>query len=415
MGAYLARIDSTPESDRWKLVRGLIFKEPLAFFEELREERHVLVLPEVTIATRFVDCSLILRRHESFGVDLYKPKQGEYFMAQDDTAAHWREKSVMRAILDREDIPAIRAWVRDKTKEALAAGNGNLDFVRAITRGIPITLVQEWFGFSSSDPDKLIEWSYWNQQDAFWNQPFDSVARTDQSDVVRKREAANIAMALYLAKLVARRKLALFFWSSAQDPVTRLLRLASSKALKFSIKDAAVNAGGLLIGAVETTSHASVNAVQFLLDDPARRESAIAAARADDDRDFDGFVFEALRFRPAFPYFFRVCHKDTPLAVGSGHETLVKPGTTVLALTHSAMFDDVAFQEPAEFNHARDLSDTFTFGQGLHQCLGIAIARVMIPEIVRQILCLNRLSFSAPPDFAGGSVPERWVGTYGLP
>ena len=56
--------------------------------------------------TRFADCADILRRYDAFSVALYKPKQGDYWMAQDDTPIHWREKSIMRAILDREQIEA---------------------------------------------------------------------------------------------------------------------------------------------------------------------------------------------------------------------------------------------------------------------------------------------------------------------
>jgi hypothetical protein len=97
---YLDEIDALPPAEKWPRARHFIFCEPMPFYAELRARRPVLVLPEVTLATRFDDCSLISRRHEIFGVDLYKPKQGQYFMAQDDTAAHWREKSVMRALLE---------------------------------------------------------------------------------------------------------------------------------------------------------------------------------------------------------------------------------------------------------------------------------------------------------------------------
>ena len=41
---------------------------------------------------------------------------------------------------------------------------------------------------------------------------------------------------------------------------------------------------------------------------------AQAQAAAADEATFDGFVFEALRFNPAFPYFFRTCHTPTVLA-----------------------------------------------------------------------------------------------------
>ena len=73
-----------------------MLNERQPFFRELRSERPVLELPEVTFVTRHADCTLVLHRFQDFGVDLYRPKQGDYFMAQDDTADHWRDKSVMQ-------------------------------------------------------------------------------------------------------------------------------------------------------------------------------------------------------------------------------------------------------------------------------------------------------------------------------
>ena len=412
MGEYLNRIDALPPSGRWALARHLVFSEAHAFFAELRNERPVLVLPEVTLATRHADCTLILRRHDVFGVDLYAPKQGGYFMAQDDTAAHWRDKSVMRAILDVEDIPRLRDWVGTATSETLDAGAGAVELVRAVTRGIPARLVQEWFGFDHADPDKLIDWSYWNQQDAFWNQPFDSVAPgIDQQAIVTARQRANVMMGFYLARLVARRSIAVKLGSDATDPVSRLLRLSFSDATKFGLRDVVFNVGGLLIGAVETTSHTVVNALRELAADPARLATATAAAKAGNPA-FDGHVWEALRFRPAFPYFFRLCHRAAELGGGTPHATVIAPGTTVLAVTGAAMFDPAGFPDPERFDPARDQSDAFTLGQGLHECLGRHIARVMVPEIVRQVLCRDDLDFGTGPDFRGTAVPQSWAMRY---
>jgi hypothetical protein len=104
MTNYLDKLDAATPSEQWKIARECLFGDPLPFFAELRERRPVLTMKEVTLATRFSDCNLILRRPLTFGVDLYKPKQGSYFMAQDDTAEHWREKSIMKSILDVEDL-----------------------------------------------------------------------------------------------------------------------------------------------------------------------------------------------------------------------------------------------------------------------------------------------------------------------
>jgi cytochrome P450 len=407
MAGYLQRFDATPEAQRWPLVRGWIFGEPLPFFTELRQQRPILVMPQVTLAARFDDCTEVLRRDDIFSVALYKPKQGDYWMDEDDTATHWRDKSIMRSILDFEDVPAIRAYVADKSAKLLAAAGGSIDAVAGLTRAVPIALVQDWFGFSHSDPAKLCKWSYWNQLDTFWNQPFDAIAWPDPDKIVAERLAANKEMVVYLVELGVLKEGEYKIGLGGKDSVTRLLALSASKALKFDLKRVLLNVGGLLIGAVETTSHTAVNAIDFLMKRPDALAQARAAAQADDPAAFDGFVFEALRFRPAFPYYFRVCEQDTVLGRGEAYETAIPKGTTVLAVTHSAMFDPKGFSHPDDFDPARGLGNQFTFGLGLHECLGRAIGRVMIPEIVRQALRLDGLSVG-PVDRKGGPVPEAW-------
>lgn len=167
MADYLQRFDATPAAERWPLVRRWMSEEPRAFFDELRRNRPVLATPEVTLAVRFSDCRDILLRHDIFSVALYKPKQGDYWMAQDDTAVHWREKSIMQAVLDREDIPKIWTYVANKAAALIAAAPAEMDIVSGLTRAVPLALVQDWFGFADSDPAELKRWSYWNQMDAF--------------------------------------------------------------------------------------------------------------------------------------------------------------------------------------------------------------------------------------------------------
>ncbi|MFD1611149.1 cytochrome P450 [Sphingomonas tabacisoli] len=404
--SYLARLDAVPETEKWPLLRGWLYSEPLPLFEELRRDRPVVQLPELDFCTRHADCTLILRRHNSFSVALYEPKQGDYFMAQDDTARHWREKSIMRSILDFEDIPAMRAFVGEEVARRLEDANGRIDFAHEIGRGVPVALVQHFFGFRNADPEKLAEWSYWNQQDAFHNQAFDAPGPVSSEEIIANRKKAGFALAFYLGRLVLRRTIAAKVGLEGDDPMSRLIRLSFSDALKFNLKQVLFNTGGLLIGAVETTSHATVNALEFLLTDPERRRAAEAAAS--NPAAFDPFVFEALRFRPAFPYFFRTATRDTVLAADTPHSATVRAGRTVLAVTHSAMFDPAAFPDPMRFDPSRDLSDAFTFGQGIHECLGRAIAAAMVPEIVRQLLLTPGLEAESAPDYGGTKVPQHW-------
>ena len=408
MDDYLARIDAAAPEARWPMVRSWLYSEPLPLFQQLRAERPVLVLPELTFCTALADCNLILTRHDVFGVDLYVPKQGTYFMAQDDTAAHWREKSIMKAILDFEDIPAMRAWVGQETAQRLEAAHGSLDIVPHLTRTVPAGLVQTFFGFDVANPKDMIDWSYWSQQDAFHNQPFDAPGPVSAADITFNREKASVMMAAYLAALVAGRAAAVKLGSEEKDPVSRLLRLSFSGGVRFDIQNVIFNTAGLLISAVETTSHASVNALAFLMADQTRFIDARMAAMSDDPAEFDGFVFEALRFRPAFPYFFRTCHKPTVLGGGTPHAVRVPEGTTVLAVTQSGMFDAAGFDRPETFDPTRERTAAFTFGLGLHECLGRAVAAAMLPEIVRQVLRRPGLSAPSAPDYQGTKVPQSW-------
>jgi cytochrome P450 len=405
---YLERLDAAPAEEKWPLARKWLFEEPFGFFAELRKQRPVLVLPELTIAARHADCENILQRYDAFTVELYVPKQGFYWMDQDDTAVHWREKSVMKAILDREEIPDIRAYVGAKATELLAAGAGKIDAVNGLGRAVPIALVQDKFGFVDSNPDDLCKWSYWSQMDAFWNQSFNAGTWFDHEKIILERKASSLALGVYLTKLLARRTMEVTSGHANNDPMSRLLRLSFTGAVNFSVDRVALNVGGLLIGAVETTQHAVANALEVLFAVPELLQKAREAAKSGPDA-FDGYVFEALRFKPAFPYFFRTCSKPTVLSGDTQFAAEIQPGTNVLAITHSAMFDPAVFPNPETFDPTRPVEAGFTFGLGMHECLGRAIGRVMIPEIVRRCLLLDGIEPAAPVDYRGGPVPESYL------
>jgi len=140
MPSYLERIEQTPATERWPLVRRWMDSEPLLLYKELREFRPVLELPQLTIVTRFSDCTGILRQHDTFSVRLYQDKQGDFWMAQDDTAPHWREKGIMRSVLNLEELPDIRRFVGEKARSLLQQANGSVDSVNGLSRAVPIAL-----------------------------------------------------------------------------------------------------------------------------------------------------------------------------------------------------------------------------------------------------------------------------------
>src|SRR3546814_8308941 len=76
------------------------------------------------------------------------------------------------------------------------------------------------------------------------------------------------------------------------------------------------------------------------------------AARQGDAAAFDAMVWEALRFVPIRPDIFRKAAGDYTIAKGTAHESVIPAGKIVRLLTHSAMFDPYAYEDPDQIGRA---------------------------------------------------------------
>lgn len=415
--SYLEQYDAAADADKFPLVRRWIDTEPLPFFRELREKRPILVTPKCTLVTRFDDVREILTMYKVFTVQPYVPKMANYLMMHDDDALHTREKSLMQFMLNRDDLPKVRVMVADIARGILSRTNGQIEIVNDFCRMVPATVVQKYFGLTGAKSADLIEWSYWNQYDTFHNHPFDLVPAELSQQVIDRHNETSKKLEGYITKLIAKRFLAvkaekLTFSTIIKlrdDIVTRMLRTSFAKELDFDIKRLGVNAGGLLIGAIETTSQAVAQVLQYLFQHPEWLDTAKTAAQKDDPAEFDGIVWEALRFVPITPYLFRTTASDYTAAKGTNYETVLRAGTYVLPVTLSAMFDERAFESPEKFIPQRNWYNYFHFGFGSHQCLGRYVGMVMIPEMVRQVLQKKDIEPKGHMDYKSGPFPESYL------
>ncbi len=226
--------------------------------------------------------------------------------------------------------------------------------------------------------------------------------------VLAANVAAGVEMREWLRGFVAGRRP----WNHAhgEDVVSRLLR-ATAAGLSGLDEEAVVgNICGLLVGAIETSSQAIVNATEQILLRPDVTARAIAAA--DDADAFDAIVWEALRFNPMGTLVTRVAAEEATLAPGSDHETMVAAGTPILVGIGSAMFDPAVFPEPDAFR-VRPRDAYIHTGFGPHECLGRYVAYAIIPEAVRAILTLPGIHLreggGSKVDTGGGPFAEHFV------
>lgn len=424
---YLKEYDAAPDNQKFRLVQGWMKAEPLPFFKQLREQCPILVTPEGTLVTLFSDLTDVMQMPKVFTVDLYKPKMGVtatdvgYLMAHDDDALHYREKSLMQGLLNREDLPRVRELVAKTACKILDEADGSIEIVNQYCRMVPAHLVQDYFGLDGVGREELIDWSYWNQYDAFHNQPFDLNPPEQFQYIVKKHGEVTEKLVFYIATLMARKVVTVAIGNivriiltplrllagllcrllhckpgprqSKDDMVKRMLRSRFAKEVDFPITRVGVNAGGLLIGAIETTSQAVAQVIEFfLLHRPDLLDEVKQKAALPDPAAFDSMVWEALRFVPISPYMFRQAAIDYVIAKGTGRHTAIPAGTNVLLISQSAMFDSYAYDEPEKFNPNRNWYHHFNFGFGSHECLGKYVGMVMIPEMVRQVMLRDNLA-----------------------
>ncbi len=431
---YLAEYDAAPEDQKFPLARKWMDTEPLPFFKQLREQRPILVTPEATFITLFNDVRDVLQMPKIFTAQLYEPKMNEYLMKHDDDAFHEREKSIMQSLLNRNDLPHVRNIIARNAKEILDKAGGNIEIVNEYCRAVPASLVQDYFGYDRIDRKTLVEWSYWTQFDTFQNHPFNLHSEERSKYIVEQHNRVSDEFGKYMALLTARRLVAvkadqakgmvLFLWYGlmklvhklfgsdkyeVKDDITsRILRTSFPDEVEFNLVRKGINAGGLLIGAIETTQQAVAQVIEFFLKDPALRNRAQKAAQLDDPAEFDALVWEALRFVPISPILFRKVSQEIAVAKGTDHETTIMPGTNVLIATQSAMFDEYAYDNPDQFQPHRNWYHHFNFGFGAHECLGKHIGGVMIPEMVRQVMLLDDVKGEGEIDYKDTPFPEAY-------
>jgi cytochrome P450 len=372
-------------------------------FAELRKDSPVFVNPAFAMVTRHADVIDVLSQPTLFSVRGYAlkmdPSVGPFMLARDETEINWNEKGLLRALLRWDDLAAVRKLAGEVARASIDAAADPLDLVPAVGRLVPLKVVQKYFGFEGPDDATMLRWSKATQSDMFRNPINDPTVHA-------AGVAAGNEMRAWISARIA---------GDGAPPDTvfsRLITTTVSGQPALNPERMASNVAGLLVGAIETTSQAIVQAAQQLLMRTDIRGQVDAAARAQDPAAFDALVWEALRFNPITGLVFRFTERDTVLAPGAPYETAIKAGTIVAACTGSAGFDADVIDAPDEFRPGRPDAVQFHLGFGHHECVGKHVGIQMVPEAVRQIVLTPGIALIDGPDgqidFTGSAFPEHF-------
>ncbi len=414
MMSYLAEYYAVPEADpaeRVQRVSAWIRTQPQAFFAELRQQQPILRTPAFTLVTRYKDVVDVLRRSTEFSVRIYAQRMddavGPYMLGRDHAVQNKRDKPFMQSMLPCSDFPNVRRIIREYLSDILPATAAEVDIVQSLGHLLPLHLCSTYFGFPGPDVESMLRWSKATQIDFFKNLAGDQA-------IHQAAMQAGSEMKSYLADLVQARMTAFAAQPdrASATVLDHLVRLALADRLPFEPSELVVNMAGLLIGSIETTSQAIVQATEQILLRPEILQQATDAAIADNMDLLTAFAREALRFNPINPLLFRFTESEALLAGGSPYAQRVPRGTIVFACTASAMWDECMLRRADEFRIDRPDDHYLHFGFGEHLCLGDQLGELMLVEALAHLLQRGVRRVAGPRgdiDFAGGPFPERYL------
>ena len=311
-------------------------------------------------------------------------------MMEYDGAEHARLRRLVGAGFARKSIAAYEDSVRGLAGEVLdrALDLRELDFVREVSRELPIRMLCRILGVPEADAGALVEWgdalisnadpefslAVVDQEDTepFRLLPFRSPAARAVFDYARelRRERLRRPREDVLSGMLAAR--------AARRPLTEL------EFLNFFLL--------LIVAGNETTRHTITLGLLALLEHP---EAFAALASDPEDRDlYRAATEEILRWTSVTMHFRRTLTRDL---VFEGAP--MRKGDKAVLWYIAANRDPEVFPDPDRFELRRTPNPHLAFGAGRHFCLGAWLARlevrVTLEELFRRV---RAVWLTGPPD-----------------
>jgi cytochrome P450 len=251
--------------------------------------------------------------------------------------------------------PRIQALIEEHL-DAMLAGEGPVDLVKAFALPIPSLVICELLGVPYADRAEFQERS---AVLVSVDRPADEVMRVNQ-------ELQQYMAGLVMAKLDKRE----------DDLLSRLITRAEDQGSPLTVRELVSIGITLLIAGHETTANMIALSALVLLRNPdqldvLRKDPGLAPSAAE----------EMLRYLTVVQFgLFRHVMEDIPI----GDET-IKAGEYLIAALSSGNRDETVFPDPDQIDLSRKASAHLAFGFGPHQCLGQQLARVELQEVYTRL------------------------------
>lgn len=328
---------------------------PFDWYREMREESPVRYDEHrgAWDAFRYETVESILRDHERFSSARNPGDDGPPSMLSSDPPTHTRLRSPVEgrfapgAVTELE--PAIRDLAQSLVDEAVA-GENRLDVVEDVARWLPTMTIAELLGVPPAERERFKEWS-----DTLVAGP--QLTGGDRAGLRERQESAAAEMRTYFEAVLERRAV-----EPRDDLVSHLVQ-ETSEELSTPERRGIVQL--LLIAGNVTTTNLIANAVWTFV------EQGVVEDVAADEELRESAIEEVLRYRSPVQWTNRIATEQVEI---EGHT--IKAGDSIRTWIGAANRDPAVFDDPETFRPDRSPNPHLAFGQGIHFCLGAALARL---------------------------------------
>lgn len=264
-------------------------------------------------------------------------------------------KRLIGPFLSRLRAPELRSVLQREVKEIIERlrQEDSTDIALSVGPRLPAAIVCEVIGVPLSERERLIELT--NHAFGGEESSFDKMTPAE----------AHTEILFYFHELIERRQR-----EPGPDLVSALLADG-----RLSVEDVLINCDNVLIGGNETTRHSITGAFHAFQAFP----GALDTLHADPDLT-ERAVEEVVRWTSPAAHVLRVATEDCEIG---GQD--IRKGQAVVAWLSAANRDERLFPDPHRFVPDRAANRHLGFGTGPHHCLGAALARLELRELLRQL------------------------------
>ena len=345
---------------------------PYPLYHQLREEEpvHWSELMEAWVLTRYDDVSALLKdsrfsadrrkANNRFAQEAVKRMQEEggplanaTTMLGADPPEHTRLRGLVSKAFTPRVVEAMRPHIQEIVDSLLddVQENGHMDIIGDLAYPLPVIVIAEMLGVPPADRDDFKRWS-------------DDIVATlgplAAPEVIEQARISIQEMADYFSAVIAERR------REPREDLLSGLIAAEERGEVLSEEELLATCILLLAAGNETTTNLIGNGMLALLRHPEQLEKL-----RDQPSLTESAIEEFLRYDGPVQSTARVATEQLEI-----RGKTIEEAQLVIALLGAANHDPEQFPNPDELDIARQPNQHIAFGQGIHFCIGSALARM---------------------------------------